>query len=445
MDNLSVKMYSDVLLCESSYYKISVSFDEEINEEENRTENVRVRCYDGCKWNKHVVEKKERVNDVLNELSKNMLLNTNLSNDIYVKQQRENRNVYSVENVNYEFNKYVMVDFVKRVYTNVRQNVKIEDVEICLLSKCEKKEFTNSCGSKKMYKYSADGMMVVYSVKKNGYQGMIRLYGPLLDRYEEIMQKINAQIEKDVYFASNQVCLCSGKYDCVLSPEVAGILVHECLGHMSESDNCDYKWKLGKCIGQSFINVVDNGNMNGSGYTPFDDEGIDSQETYIVKDGRINSALTDIYHSNLLGVKSSGNGRSKSNEYPPIVRMTNTYMKAGNWSLHQLFHGIEYGIYVEECLGATIGEKIHVKPGRAYLIRKGRIEMPISICEITGRAFELIGNIEKASDKVDMCNDVFGGCGKRDQTPIRVSYGGPYLKINNVEIIGGNSINAKKK
>ncbi len=432
-------MYSDVLLCENSYYKISVSFDGKINEEEKRTENVRVRCYDGCKWNQSVAEKKECVNEVLTELTKNMLFNTNLSNDSYVKQQMENRSVYSVENVKYEFNKDVSVNFAERIYANVKQNAKVEDVEICLLSKCEKKEFTNSCGSKKMYKYSANGMMVVYSVKKNGYRGMIRLYEPLSDRYEEIVQKINAQMKKDVYFANKQICLRSGKYVCVLSPEVAGVLVHECLGHMSESDNVDYEWKFGKVIGKSFINVVDDGSMNGSGYTPFDDEGIDSRETYIVKDGKINSALTDICHSNMLGLKSSGNGRAKSNEYPPLVRMTNTYMKAGSWSLHQLFQGIEYGIYVEECLGATIGKKIHVKPGRAYLIRKGHIEMPISICEITGRAFELICNIEKASDKVDMYNDVFGGCGKRNQTPIRVSYGGPYLKINNVEIIGRES------
>src|SRR5690554_8199679 len=47
------------------------------------------------------------------------------------------------------------------------------------------------------------------------------------------------------------------------------------------------EWALGKVIGQDLLTIIDDGNILGSGYTPYDDEGTRARKTYIIKDGKL--------------------------------------------------------------------------------------------------------------------------------------------------------------
>jgi len=76
-----------------------------------------------------------------------------------------------------------------------------------------------------------------------------------------------------------------------------------------------------------------------------------------------------------------------------------------------------------------------MKPRRAYMIRNGVIMEAVKINAISGEALELIGNIEMISDTVSLYNDVFGGCRKANQIPLRVSYGGPHIRVKDVDIL----------
>jgi len=99
-------------------------------------------------------------------------------------------------------------------------------------------------------------------------------------------------------------------------------------------------------IGEKFISVVDDGMIYGSGYVPFDDEGVNAEQTFIVKEGIINSYLADIKNGINKGIKSTGNCRVANNECPTIVRMTTTYMLGGECTFDEMINSTEYGIYI---------------------------------------------------------------------------------------------------
>ena len=78
----------------------------------------------------------------------------------------------------------------------------------------------------------------------------------------------------------------------VVNPLLGGTFVHEAFGHMSEAD--DYMdneqmknhFSYGKVLGSPLLNIFDSGIDRGSrGYLIYDDEGVKTEKTYLLKDG----------------------------------------------------------------------------------------------------------------------------------------------------------------
>ncbi len=81
-----------------------------------------------------------------------------------------------------------------------------------------------------------------------------------------------------------------GSYPVVLDQELAGVFVHEAVGHATEGDiilegdSC-LEGKLGERIGSELVTVKDDPSLMLNGYYPFDDEGSLAQETVLVENG----------------------------------------------------------------------------------------------------------------------------------------------------------------
>src|SRR5207244_12730472 len=83
-----------------------------------------------------------------------------------------------------------------------------------------------------------------------------------------------------------------GRYPVVLDPELAGVVIHEAFGHLSEADfiyenpQAREMLTLGRRFGRPVLNVGDNGAASDlRGTLPFDDEGTPTQDTALIKDG----------------------------------------------------------------------------------------------------------------------------------------------------------------
>ena len=75
-----------------------------------------------------------------------------------------------------------------------------------------------------------------------------------------------------------------------------------------------------------------------------------------------------------------------------------------------------------------------IAPNFAYEIKDGKICNPVKIAVITGNVFETLNLIDGVSDKAEVISSAFGGCGKMEQFPLSVSFGGPFVSISEMTV-----------
>lgn len=120
-----------------------------------------------------------------------------------------------------------------------------------------------------------------------------------------------------------------GKYTVVLNPTLAGVFAHEAFGHLSEADfvyeneRMKELMVLGKTFGAETLNIIDDGSIPGlSGTHKYDDEGVKTGKSYLIKEGVLVGRLHSRETAAAMDEKPTGNARAMSYEHEPIVRMT---------------------------------------------------------------------------------------------------------------------------
>ncbi len=233
-----------------------------------------------------------------------------------------------------------------------------------------------------------------------------------------------------------------GEYTVVLDPILAGVFVHEAFGHLSEADHVYENpqlrdlMKLGKTFGTSALNIVDGAAVPGlRGTYRFDDEGVPAEKTYLIREGVLTGRLHSRETAAKMKEKLSGNARAISYRFPPIVRMTNTYIEPGKVSFKDMLADIREGIYVKNWYGGTTSmEMFTFSAGEAYMIRNGQVAEMLRPVVLTGNVFSTLLNIDAIGDDLDMNEG--GGCGKGGQSPLPVSNGSPHIRIQHC-LVGG--------
>lgn len=232
-----------------------------------------------------------------------------------------------------------------------------------------------------------------------------------------------------------------GQYTVVLDPYLAGVFIHEAFGHLSEADfvyenpRMQELLTLGKPLAIKQLNVVDDATMPDlPGTLKYDDEGVPAQRKYLIKDGILTQRLHNRETAGKLHEAPTGNARALNATYPPLVRMTNTGIEAGEHSFDDMIGDIEEGVYAVRMLGGqTNGEMFTFAAAEGYMIRNGKIAERVTDVSLTGNVFQTLKDIEAIGNDSIYIN---GGCGKGGQMPLPVSVGGPHLRIKNV-VVGG--------
>jgi TldD protein len=235
-----------------------------------------------------------------------------------------------------------------------------------------------------------------------------------------------------------------GEYTVILDPILAGVFIHEAFGHLSEADflyedpRMRNLMKLGKKVGPSELNVVDDGSLpNLLGSAKYDDEGVLTRKNYLIKEGILAGRLHSRETSARMGEDLTGNARAISYHFKPIVRMTNTYIEQGKTHYKDLFSGIKEGIYARQFYGGnTTFEMYTFSAGEGYMIENGKISEPIRDITLTGNLFDTLYNIDGIGNDLKIVESG-GGCGKGGQQPLPVTFGSPHIRIKNV-IVGGS-------
>ena len=235
----------------------------------------------------------------------------------------------------------------------------------------------------------------------------------------------------------------AGKYTVIVDPKLCGVFTHEAFGHLSEADfiyeNKKLReiMKIGKRFGSDELSIVDDGTLTGeAGYNKYDSEGTPTQKTYLIKDGILTNRLHSRETAAKMNEKPTGNARAISYGSEPIVRMTNTYMESRDQTFEEMLAGVDDGIYAKGSLGGqTNTEMFTFSAEEAYKIKDGKICEQVRDVVLTGNVFETLMNINAIGNDRVLFGGL-GGCGKGGQSPLRVSDGGPHIRIKNVTIGG---------
>ncbi len=233
-------------------------------------------------------------------------------------------------------------------------------------------------------------------------------------------------------------------YTVVIDPILTGLFVHEAFGHLSEADmayeNPDLLevMTLGRRFGPQGLQIFDGAAPEGHrGSYGYDDEGTPASTTQLIEDGVLVGRLHSRETAGKLGETPTGNARCLSYHYPPLVRMTNTWIGRGTTPVADLYGGIREGVYARNWQGGmTNGEMFTFTAGEAWMIRDGAIAEPVRDVTLSGNVFRTLADIEAIGD--DFLWDESGGCGKGGQSGLPVGCGGPSLRIRNV-VVGGEA------
>ena len=235
-----------------------------------------------------------------------------------------------------------------------------------------------------------------------------------------------------------------GEYTVVLDPILAGVFIHEAFGHLSEADHTYSEPRLqeimqvGRRFGGALLNVVDGATVPREGLRGsylYDDEGVPGQRTQLIKDGVLVGRLHSRETAGKLGERPTGNARAITYRFPPIVRMTNTYIEPGEGTVDDLVRDVKDGVYVKNWYGGmTSMEMFTFSGGESYRIRNGEIAELCRPVMLSGNVFRTLENIDGIAADLDMNQG--GGCGKGGQSPLPVSNGSPHIRIQQCLLSG---------
>ena len=235
----------------------------------------------------------------------------------------------------------------------------------------------------------------------------------------------------------------AGTFDVVLGPGWPAVLLHEAIGHGLEGDfnrkkTSAFAGLMGERVAAPGVTIVDDGTLPGlRGSLSFDDEGTPTGCTTLIEDGILVGYMQDRQNARLMGVAPTGNGRRQSHAHAPQVRMTNTYMKAGDMDPSEILASVRDGIYAVNFGGGQVditSGKFVFECTEAYRIENGRIGPAVKGAMLIGNGADALTRVKMIGDDLKLDPGV-GTCGKGGQG-VPVGVGQPTLRLDGLTIGG---------
>ncbi len=228
-----------------------------------------------------------------------------------------------------------------------------------------------------------------------------------------------------------------GVYDVITDPSISGLIAHEAFGHGVEldqfvKDRALAKQYVGKYVASPIVNMRDGAAsvLSAASYF-FDDDGVPAGDTRIIRDGILTAGISDLASATQLGLAPTGNGRRESLRRKAYSRMTNTFFEKGSDRLEDMIASIDHGYMLFETNNGMEDPKnwaIQCVAEYGIEIVNGKLtDNVVSPVVMSGYVPDLLCSISMISDEVKVIGA--GSCGKGYKEWVRVSDGGPALKV----------------
>ena len=257
----------------------------------------------------------------------------------------------------------------------------------------------------------------------------------VIKSFEEVEARIEDTVKLSVDLLHAEMVE-PGEYDIITDPSITGLIAHEAFGHGVEMDmfvknRALAKDYVGKYVASPIVDMHDGAAscLSVASYF-FDDDGVLAQDTTIIKDGILQTGMSDALSALQLGTKPTGNGRRESFARKAYTRMTNTWFARGKDKLEDMIASVKHGyLLCQTDNGMEDPKNWNIQCvcayGREIVDGKFSGKLVAPVC-MTGYVPDLLKSISMVSD--DFVVDGFGHCGKGHKEWVTVSDGGPYLK-----------------
>ncbi|MGA9772413.1 MAG: TldD/PmbA family protein [Blastocatellia bacterium] len=166
--------------------------------------------------------------------------------------------------------------------------------------------------------------------------------------------------------------------------------------------------RLGERIANARVTVTDDATLKGElGSRPFDDEGLPTRRTVVIRDGVLENYLLNTYTARKLGMKSTGNaGRGLIGA--PTVESGNLYIEPGPYSPEEIIKSVAKGFYVTELIGFGVNTVTgdYSRSASGIWIENGELTFPVQGVTVAGNLKEMLNSIEMIGNDLDFRGSV---------------------------------------
>jgi PmbA protein len=162
----------------------------------------------------------------------------------------------------------------------------------------------------------------------------------------------------------------------ILSPEASAFILREFSG--SFKIDAPHRAEIGNIHYPSILNVIDNPMMDGQvGSVPFDDEGVQGEERYLIQKGVLTTAVSDISTASRFHTASTGNGFRNGRSLFPAIGFSNLYIKPTILSLRNLMNDAGQGVLVSLLKLKALDKEGSVFSAYGYRFNGGDLLEPV--------------------------------------------------------------------
>ena len=248
----------------------------------------------------------------------------------------------------------------------------------------------------------------------------------------------------------------SGTMDVLLAPDQMILQIHESIGHPLELDRIlgDERNFAGTSFvtpdmfgsyryGSELLNVTfDPGEPAELASYGWDDEGTPARKAYLIRNGILERGLGGAVSQARSGLPGVANARADGWNRPPIDRMANLNLEAGDAGFDALVGAIEHGVYMETNSSWSIDDsrnKFQFGCERARVIQNGELRHVVKNPNYRGISADFWRSLALVGD--DSTRQVLGTpyCGKGEPSQIiRCGHASPACVFRNVDVFGGD-------